>query len=96
MISETAGARTVLFARTPDATAELGGGGFGFAVIFDMCLGCFRSMVLCVFVVTARYVRVMCRRFVFTCFVMFSGFLVVVRRVFVMLCCLVMMLCCLL
>jgi hypothetical protein len=68
----------------------------GVAVTFEMRLGRFRSMVRCVFVVSAGQVRVMCCCLVVARFVVFCGFLVVPRRVFVMLCCLVMMLCCLL
>jgi hypothetical protein len=65
-------------------------------VIFDMRLGCFRSVVHCVFVVTAGQMCVVRRRFVFPCFVVLRGFLVVSRSMFVMFSCLVMMLCCLL
>jgi hypothetical protein len=54
VINETTGARTVLFTRTPGAAAELSGSRFGLAVIFDVRLGRFRSVVHCVFVVTAR------------------------------------------
>jgi hypothetical protein len=53
-LGTTTGARTVLFTRTPGAAAELGGSRFGLAVIFDVRLGRFRSVVHCVFVVTAR------------------------------------------
>jgi len=35
------------------------------------------------------------RRFVFSCFMVLCGFPVVPRRVFVMLCCFMMVLCCL-
>jgi hypothetical protein len=67
----------------------------GLAVIFDMRFGRFPSVVHGVFVVTPGKVCVMRCCLVFSCFMMLCGFLVVSRRVFVMLCCLVMMLCCL-
>ena len=66
----------------------------GLAVVFDMRLGCFRSVVHRVFVVTASQVSVMRCCVVLPCFVVLSGFFVVSCRVFVMLSCLVMMLCC--
>ena len=61
-----------------------------------MCFGPFLSVVGCVDVVSAGYVRVMCCCLVLARFVVLSGFLMVSCRMFVMLCCLVMMLCCLL
>jgi hypothetical protein len=67
----------------------------GLAVIFDMRLGRFPSVVHCVFVVTAGQVCVMRCCLVFSCFMMPCGFLVVSCRKFVMFCCFVMMLCCL-
>jgi len=67
----------------------------GLAVIFDVRLGRFPSVVHGVFVVTPGKVCVMRCRLVFSCFMMLCGFLVVSCRVFVMLCCLMMMLCCL-
>ncbi len=74
---------------------RLGVGGDGLAVIFNMGLGGLRRVVHGVFVVTACQVRVVCRGFVFARFVVLSGLLVVARRMFVMLCCPVMMFCCL-
>jgi hypothetical protein len=59
----------------------------GLAMIFDMRLGRFRSVVHCMFVVTACQVRMMCCCLMFARFVVFCGFLVVSCRVFVMLCC---------
>jgi len=64
--------------------------------MLDMSFRRFRRVVLCVFMVTAGKVRVVCCRFVFPCFVVLCGFLVMSCRMFVMLCCLMMMLCCLL
>jgi hypothetical protein len=68
--------------------------GRGFAVMFDMHLGCFGSVVYGVLVVATGQVRVVCGRLVRACFVVLRGFLVVSRRVFVMLCGLVVMLSC--
>lgn len=59
-------------------------------MIFKVRLGCFCSMVHCMFVVAASYVRVMRCRLVSSCFVVLGGFLVMACRVFVMLRCLVM------
>ena len=59
-----------------------------------MSLGRFRSVVRCVLVVAAGQVRVMRRRFVPPCFMVRRSFPMVSRRVFVMLCCFVMMLDC--
>jgi len=70
-------------------------GRYCLAVIFDMRLGRFPSVVHGVFVVTPGKVCVMPCRLVFSCFMMLCGFLVVSCRVFVMLCCLMVMLCCL-
>ena len=75
---------------------NLGVGRDGLAMIFDMRPGRFRSVVLCMFVVTAGQVRMMRCRLMFARFVMFCGFLVVSCRVFGMLRCFMMMLCCLL
>ena len=61
-------------------------------MIFNMCFGRFRSVVHCMFVVAASEVRVMRSRLVFSCFVVLGGFFVMACRVFVMLCCFVMML----
>jgi hypothetical protein len=49
-----------------------------------------------VLVVTVGQMRMMCCRFVPSCFVVLCGFLVMPGRVFVVFCCLVVMLCCLL
>ncbi len=81
--------------REGSALTKLGARQHGLAVMFEMGLDRFRSVVHCVFVVTLGEVRVICCHLVFACFVVLSGFLVVTSRVFVMLCCLVMMLCCL-
>jgi len=62
-------------------------------VIFDMRLGCFPSVVRCVFMVTAGYVRVMRRCLMSPCFVVLRRFPVMSCRVLMMFCCLVMMLC---
>ena len=53
-----------------------------------MCFGRFLSVVGCVDVVSAGYVRVMCCCLVLARFVVLSGFLMVSCRMFVMLCCL--------
>ena len=66
----------------------------GLAVIFDMRLCCFSSVVGCVLMVSMSQMRVMRSCLVFPCFMVLCGFLVVSRRMFVMLCCLVMMFCC--
>ena len=68
----------------------------GLAVSFNMGLGRFRRVMRCQLVVTEGQVRVVCRRFVFACFVVLCGFFVMPCRVFVVLCRLLMMLCCLL
>ena len=80
--------------REGSALTKLGTAQDGLAVLFEMRLGRFRSVVHCVLVVSLGEVRVMRRRLVFACFVLLSGFLVVSCRAFVMICCLVMMLCC--
>jgi hypothetical protein len=64
--------------------------------MFDVGLGCFASMVHCVFVMAASQVRVMRRDFVFSRFVVLGGFLVMACGMFMMFRCLEMMLCCLL
>ena len=71
---------------------ELGVGRVGFAVMFDVGLGGFGSVMSCVLVMTISQVRVMCCGLVLTGFVVAGGFPVVMGRVLVMLCCLVMML----
>jgi hypothetical protein len=63
--------------------------------MFDMRLGRFRSVVHCMFVMTAGQVCMMSCRLLISRFVMFSGLLMVSCRVFVMLCCLVVMISCL-
>ncbi len=64
------------------------------AIVFDVGLCRFRSMVHRVFVMTTGQVRVMGCCLVFSCFMVLCGFLMVSCRVFMMLRCLVMMLCC--
>ena len=61
--------------------------------MLDMRLCRFRSVVLCVLMMTTGQMRVMCRSLMLTRFMVLSGFLVVSCRVFVMFRCLVMMLC---
>jgi hypothetical protein len=73
---------------------SLGVRSYGLAVIFNMRLGRFSGVVLCVFLVTAGQVRMMRCCLVFSRFMMLCGFLVVSCRKLVMLCRLVMMLCC--
>jgi len=63
-------------------------------MMFDMRLGCFRSVVRCVLMVTVSQVGMMGCRLVFACLMVLGGFLVVACRMLVVLCCLVMMLCC--
>ena len=75
---------------------DLGVGGVGFGVMFDVGLGCFRGVMRCMLLVAMGHMRVMCCCLVLSGFMVASGFPVVTSRVFVMLCCLVMMLCCLL
>ena len=65
-------------------------------MVLSVQLGCLGCVMGCVMVVAVGQMGVVRGRFVFACFVVFCGFLVVVRREFVMLCCLMMMLCCLL
>ena len=60
-------------------------------MFFDMRLRRFRSMVHCMFVVAASEVCMMRCRLVFPCVVVLGGLLVMTSRVFVMLCCFVMM-----
>jgi hypothetical protein len=64
------------------------------AILFDVRLCRFRSMVRRVFVVATGQVRVMSCCLVFSCFMVLCGFLMVSCRVFMMLSCFVMMLCC--
>jgi hypothetical protein len=64
--------------------------------MFDVGLGCFGCVVRCVLVVAVGQMCVVRGRFVFACFVMLCGFLVMARRVFVMLRCFTMMVRCLL
>jgi hypothetical protein len=64
--------------------------------MFDVGLGCFGCVVRCMLVVAVGQVRVVCGGFVFACFVVLCGFLVMARRVFVMLRCFMMMVRCLL
>jgi hypothetical protein len=71
---------------------ELGVGRVGFAVMFDVGLGGFGSVMSCVLVMTISQVRVMCCGLMLAGFVVAGGFPVVMGRVLVMLCCLVMML----
>jgi hypothetical protein len=66
------------------------------AVIFNMGLGCFRSVVDGMLVVPVSEVCVVSCRLVFSRFVVLGGFLVVSCCVFVMLRCFVMVLDCLL
>ncbi len=72
---------------------QLSVGRAGFAVMFEVRLGRFLSVVRGVKVVRLSHVRVMRRHFVVTGFMVLRGFLVMMSRVFVMLCCLVVMLC---
>jgi len=65
-------------------------------MIFNMRLGRFGSVVHCMLVVPVGQVRVMPCRLVSPRFVMFGGLLVMACRMFVMLCCFVMVLDCLL
>jgi hypothetical protein len=74
---------------------ELGVGGIGLVVGFDVGLGCFRGVMGCMLMVAMGHVRVMCCGLVLSGFKVVGGFSMVTSRVFVMLCCLVMMLCCL-
>ena len=63
---------------------SLGVGRDGLAVLLEMCFGRFLGVVRCVEVVSAGYVRVMCRRFVLAGFVMLGRFVMMLRRLLVM------------
>ncbi len=73
---------------------KLGRGCFGRAMICDMRLRCLPGMVRRVFVMAAGEVGMMRCGFVFSCFMLLCGFLMVSCRVFMMLCCLAVMLYC--
>jgi hypothetical protein len=64
------------------------------AVMFDMCLGCFRCVVHCMLMVTVSQVRMMSCGLMFARFMVLCGFLVVPCRMFVVLRCFVMMVYC--
>jgi len=64
--------------------------------MLDVRLGCLRGVVHRVLMVTVGKMGMVCCGFVLSVFVVFCGLLMVPGRVFVMFCCLVMMLCCLL
>jgi hypothetical protein len=66
-------------------------GRVGLGVVFDVGLGCFRGVMSCMLMVAMGHMRVMCCSLVLSGFMVTGGFSVVTSRVFVMLCCLVMM-----
>ena len=65
----------------------------GPAVVFDVRFGRFPGVVQGMLLMSVGELCVMRCRFVFACFVILRGFLVVSRRVLVMFCCLVVMFC---
>lgn len=85
----------VILGGVGSAPGQLSGCGFTLAaIVFDVRLCCLAGILPCVLVVPPSEVRVMRRWFVFPCFVVFRGFLVVSGRMFAMFCCLVMILRC--
>jgi hypothetical protein len=65
--------------------------GMSLTVMFDVSFGRFRTVLHCVLVMTVCQVRMVRRGLVSAFFVVHCGFLVVPSGVFVMLCCLMMM-----
>jgi hypothetical protein len=75
---------------------KLSRGRRGLPVVLNMCLCRFCSVVPCMLMVSISQLRMMRGRLELSCFVVLRGFLVVSRSVFVMFCCLLVMLRCLL